>query len=148
MSEVNKIQAEITELESKLKSAYAAKTLAEAARAKSVDPIYRFTLSPVEDKFEKIYDDSCRLYLLAGKVLNKDELQAVGKVPFEGGMNYLYNSLSNKFVVAVGGGSTFFGSSHLGTDTVKSVLSELGEFIKDSPQGGDVTSIMNRYRSA
>lgn len=108
----------------------------------AVRPVYRFTLLPTDDKFDKVYDPSCVFYYLKGEVLNIEEMEAVGKQPFQGGMKYLYNTLSESFVMSTGGGCTF----HRRENT-EALLIDLAEFIATDGNGGDVTEIVNRYRS-
>lgn len=77
----------------------------EAVRA-SVQPIWQYILKPYsESGWDRIADPSCRYFRLEGNVVNSDALQAVGaRVPDQGGMTYLFNTLSGRFVISAGGG--------------------------------------------
>lgn len=109
-------------------------------RRDAVVPEYQYTISPSENKWDRIYDPTCALYHLEGKVLNADELRAVGKTPFEGGMNYLWNGITHSLVCAVGGGSVFIKDQE--------VHDELGQFIYANREGGDVTHIIEHYKKS
>lgn len=129
---VNRLRAELLAAERLLAAE-------QKEKAMHVQPIYRFTLSLVTPmRGAKIYDTSCVLYTLTGEVINKEEMRYVGKTPFEGGMNYLFNTLSGKFVMAVGGGAVYTSDPWC--------LAALSSFILQNPNGGDVTSIVNHYR--
>lgn len=109
---------------------------------KAVQPRYLFTLMPVIEKssWERIYDPMCKLYKLSGSVLNGHELKAVGKVPFEGSMNYLWNGATYSFVTAVGGGSSFIKEQE--------TFDMLSAFVLKHPEGGDVTELVEQERLA
>jgi hypothetical protein len=109
-------------------------------RAAKVKPDYLFTIvSVVNSLGDRLYDNSCLLYKLTGMVKNATELRAVGKTPFEGSMTYLFNTLSGRIVMAVSGGTTFTNNPEC--------FKELSEFLYTMPRGGDVTEIVNKYRS-
>lgn len=111
--------------------------------ADAVQPTYRFTLVPYtarNDTFERVYDQSCSLWVMAGELTNADELRSVGKVvPTSGQMRYIFNSLSGRFVTSVSGG-TIYVSSH-------EAWSELSEWALVNPTGGDVTEMVDRHRA-
>jgi hypothetical protein len=147
LSESNPVQEEImpeskrtvAEIRAELAAALQAETAEKEALAKATQPVYKFTLELVTDNWDKIFDPTCSVYKLIGEVLNKDELKAVGKVPFEGAGRYLFNGATHRFVMAVSGGSYFV--SH------PDCFAELSDFVVYHTDGGDVTEIVNRYRN-
>lgn len=56
----------------------------------------------------------------------------------EGGMRYIFNGATGKFVCGVGGGSVFL-SNQEGWDN-------LSAYVCKFPEGGDVTAIVESYR--
>lgn len=141
----------ITELEAELKQLRQQQREEQEAARKAVSPTYRFTLTPAESSgFDRIVDPSCELWRLTGTVTNREELVAVGASVHEGGMNYLFNTLSGRFVLVVGGGQVWL---HLSGDTVwgreahTEAFAELEAFVVANPEGGDVTDIVSRHRS-
>ncbi len=129
----------IAEIEAELKAALVAERLAKEELRKSVKPIYHHTIAQVPIMgFDRVYDASCIMYQLTGKVLNAEEMKAAGNTPFEGSMRYLYNTLSGNIIMAVGGGSVFIE----GLDGMMA----LSEFIHNNPAGGYVTPIVEKYR--
>jgi hypothetical protein len=111
-------------------------------RRKAVKPVYEFTLTPSNKPYDKIFDPSCRLYELSGRVTNKAALAESGQsvnLLFEGGMKYIFNGATGKFVMSTGGGSIFM-SCQEGWDT-------LSNFILRNPEGGDVTVLVEVHRN-
>jgi|SRR5882724_349681 len=130
----------IEEIQAELEAAIIARDKTEAELAKSVKPMYIFTLVLHTDKFDlaKVFDPSCSLYRLVGRCTNKKEMEAVHKFPHEGAMTYVFNTLSHKFVMAVGGGSIFTSDAE--------AWEELSDFVSyGHSQGGDVTHIVSKY---
>lgn len=129
----------IAEIKAELRAAEEAEKERIEEEAKSVIPDYTFTLVRMPTLgYHKVMDDSCILYELRGVVKNKKELRKVGKVPFEGSMTYLFNTLSGKFVMSVSGGSIFI-------DNPK-CWDALNTVVRIAPEGGDVTHIVNGFR--
>jgi hypothetical protein len=130
----------VEEIEAELRAARMKERLELEEKQKAVKPIYTFTLiqSTLGYDTKEVFDSSCVLYILSGTVTNKEELIAVHKIPFEGSMRYLFNTLSGKFVMAVSGGSIFI------SDPL--CFTQLSKFVQEYPGGGDVTTIVNLYR--
>jgi hypothetical protein len=111
-------------------------------RRASVTPVYQFVLEPVEpNSWHEIYDDTCRLFRLSGRVTNEAELKAVGAtVPMSGGMVYAYNTLTSRFITSVGGGTTFVRGE-------SGAMRALGDWVYDGhPDGGDCTDVITPFR--
>ena len=134
-------QKSVAELEAELREARAREAEAKRAARDAVQPVYQFTLTPEEphQTWQPIFDDTCTLWKLSGKVLNADELKSVGKSPFEGAMKYVHNGATGLFVTSVGGGSIFLKS--------RAGWLALSDFLVSHPEGGDVTEIVTRYRA-
>lgn len=105
---------------------------------KTVKPQYKFTLSVRMFQHELIFDNSCVTYTLLGGVTNKEELRKVGKAAFEGAMGYIYNKMTQRFVMAISGGARFVEDEEC--------WAELSTFIAENPNGGDVTHIISKYK--
>lgn len=104
-------------------------------KQKEVKPTYKFTIVP--STYSEMFSPQYCSYTLAGIVLNKEELKAVGKFPHEGGMAYAYDRIDDTFICGIGGGSSF-------TKDTK-CWKELSAFIALNPAGGDVTEIVTKY---
>ena len=132
----------IAELEAELAQLKREDADARAAAAKAVQPVYQFTLVPTSDNWQTkgIWDESCVLYTLSGKVLNADEMKAVGNQLFQGSMDYLFNTATGKFIMSTGGGSIFLKSAE--------AFGELATFVVQNPMGGNVNDIVNRWRGS
>jgi hypothetical protein len=135
MRSIEEVKAELAALEKIEKEKRVALQLA-------TKPLYRFMLIPEIQSYrlKELMDPTCKLYILNGKVLNAEEMRTAGNTPFEGSMSYIYNTLSRSFVIGVGGGSIFLQNPE--------GWSVLSEFVSMNPQGGDVTFIVNQYRSS
>lgn len=128
---------------------------AEAAERKAADeakaafvPVFTFTLLPDkrEGNFSRLFEGSgCVYYRLSGTLVNKEEARAVGSTVEGGSMSYLYNTLNHRFVVAMGGGRLWLTNAAFRED--EDALSDLSAFIKDNPEGGDVTELVNSHRA-
>lgn len=145
----------VAELEAALRSAKQRDEADRKARLESVTPVYQFTLEPVAVQHfgEEIWDDTLCGYRLTGTVLNRDEMEAAGHGRVhEGGMTYLFNWNTEKFVMTLGGGSTFLSTrgTFAGPDKVEhahATLDRLARFVVANPKGGDVTEIVENHRS-
>lgn len=140
----------IEELEAELKRLRQEERDATEAKRRSVVPAYRYTLEPSSQVYDKVADPSCRWYRLEGKVTNGDQLAEVGStMPFGGGMNYLFNDLSGRFVIS-GGGGTIYLNLVRGTfgEADTEAFQDLELLIQQDPEGSfDVTDIVNRARA-
>lgn len=131
---------EIAALEAKLAELRRAESARLAELAKSVKPVYEFRLELDTRGYDRVFDDACTMYQLNGRVTNKPELEAVGaRSHFEGGMRYVFNGATGKFICSVGGGSIFLSSVE--------GWAELSEFVRRNPEGGDVSEIVSRRRA-
>jgi hypothetical protein len=147
------IDQEIADLRSRLKDAEKRRQQEMDEKKKSVKPIYRFTLTPSKIKpYHEILDDSIVLFRLEGIVENAEEMREVGADPFQGGMDYYFNTLSGKIVTSTGGGNVW-----ISTDSVFSrqegereharlTFNLLSRFLVKNPEGGDVTEIVQNHR--
>lgn len=114
-----------------IKAELAAALNAEAEKTKGVTPKYLFTLSPTAPD-PKLYDSSCIGYTLTRNCLNREYFSNA-----RGGVrraNYLFNTLSGSIVRVISQGSIF--------PEKLEIISKLSKFIRENPEGGDVTSIM------
>jgi hypothetical protein len=91
-------------------------------------------------------------------VLNRAELTEAGwsdRDLGDGQMKYLFNTLSKRLVMHVGGGQVYFSEPWPGQRTDEEgmrafheTLDELSDFLANNPEGGDVTEIINWFRNA
>lgn len=119
------------------------------ARRGSVTPQFIYVLATNSQARERIADPNCVWYRLEGVVVNGAELRAVGAtVPESGGMNYLFNCLSGRFVISAGGGRVHLNlvDGAFGRADVQA-FKELEAFVSEHPGGGDVTEIVTRGRA-
>lgn len=141
------VDTDIARLEKQLEELRAQRRAEMQAKMDAVTPLFTFTLTPVTDHWRESADPACRWYELRGTIQNKDECLAVGKKPLDGAMRYLYNTLSGRFVVSNGGGTVWLKLGHeFGGEPDVEAWTELEAFVKDYPEGGDVTPIVDRYR--
>lgn len=145
MSRMQELEAELATLRQQEKDEV-------KARRESVKPAWAFILAPHTDRYDKIADPSCRWYRLEGVITNSEEYHEVGATkPQEGGMNYLFNTLSGRFVISGGGGTIYIsltGDSIFGRAADTEAFGALEAFIRENPEGGDVTEIVERGRAA
>lgn len=96
---------------------------------------------------DELWDDSLRFYRLEGWVQNRKEAEAAGHDISEGGMSYLYNTYTEKLVMAYGGGRVFIGARWGTPDngSTERVVKELSAFLSEYPEGGDITGIIARH---
>lgn len=125
-----------------LRRAQAREDIAREDRKKAT-PIQRiFTVYPSPDNtWDKVYDSTCRLYTIHSEVKNYEEAKEAGHphhVLDKGGMKYIFNTTTNHIVMAVGGGMIWTSDEH--------AMDEISEFIKNNPEGGDITFIISKYR--
>jgi hypothetical protein len=125
----------------------------ERAALKDATPItWRFTITPATTSHHEVFDEACVLYVIAGEVANKKEASEVGHlITGEGRMVYVFNTLSGKLVMDIGGGTVYVSKGwgrDKSEDAFKKTMQELSEFIVANPNGGDITDIINRHRAA
>lgn len=138
----------IEEIKAELREAEAAESAKAQALRDSVKPEWVFTLTPSESKWHEVYDDTCLVYRLEGRVTNLEALKAVGShmpaLGSGGAMDYVFNTVTGKLIMAVGGGTIYinrqFGKRSDGSDVT--AMNELGAFLVAHPDGGDITSIV------
>jgi hypothetical protein len=146
----------VEDLRAELREAEAKEREEREARKAAVEPILRYTLTLDlrELRREPLWDPACRYYRLEGEVINEQELLEAGHSRDEarrrqGGMTYLFNSATGRFVKAVGGGNVYISAPHSsfnsGNPEVRATWSRLSEFIKAEPDGGDVTAIVRDH---
>ena len=140
------IEAHIIELENKLRAARADKDIIERARRESFVPLFRWTLTPVTDNFDRTFDDSVILYRLHGGLVNREAAEESGVRVNEGGHNYVFNRLNNRFVMGVGGGRLWLNDGLYNTNI--DAMIELADYIAVYPDGGDVTHIVRKYQKS
>lgn len=103
--------------------------------------------------FDKIYDPTCVLYRLGRTCLNKDDAYEVGYQDHElapNGSSYLFNTVTHKIICAIGGGTIFItqrwdAKENDGADD--RAFEKIGRFLESSPEGGDITDIVQEYHS-
>lgn len=146
---MNSTTPSAADLREALRQAEAAERQAAIDLAASVEPIYRFTLSPVTDKFDRVFDGSgCTIYKLEGIVLNKEEIQAVGGQVSDGGMRYVFNHLNGRFVMSTGGGRIWLNDGTFGKPFDTEAFEALATYLLEvNIDGGDVTEIVNAARA-
>jgi hypothetical protein len=141
--------ARIADLERQMAAVKAEIAEADEVLRKSVTPTYEFTFTKQSSDSgfgEKIADPAVLRYRLDGKCSNYEELKAAGWSDHSissGGMDYLFNSATGKFIMAIGGGRIWISDGRFGMHL--GAMAELADFIADSPEGGDVTSIITKY---
>ncbi len=134
------IKAQIAALEAALKAAQMAESDDRRTRLKAFKKQWRFTMTPVNDTWEKIHDDTIKQYRLTGKLLNADEYKAIGGDDRSGGgMNYLYNTVTRKVIKQDGGGNIYVDCKR---DNAAEIYAALGAAIHASPESADVTAIV------
>lgn len=154
--ELTPAEREIKELEARINAIRNAEHAAREERRKTVTPVMRYTFGPSSGGcFDKILDPTVVRLTLRGECTNMDVLQEAGwsaSQVFTGSMDYLFNTLSGKVVMAIGGGSIFvttdrFGKSEEAVADGLRTFGELAEFIIANPEGGDVTAIIEGHRA-
>lgn len=149
MAEGQKSSAELRE---ELKEAERREREAADRLAASVRPVWRFTLLPSDEKFDKVWDESVLKYRLQGEIQNREELELVNN-PMRndgGGMTYLFNTLSKRLVMSTGGGTMWlsegWGNNEDAIESARIARRELEFFLDLQPEGGDVTQIIEDHR--
>lgn len=133
----------------------------EAAKARRASFVlqWKYTIepSPVREgsSFDKMYHASCMKYRISRTLLNKQEAEAAD-IPkrelTEGGMDYIVNVDHMRIVCTCGGGSIYITEEWHHRDGEKDgaddrAMLAIGEFLKDSPEGGDITHIVLQFEA-
>lgn len=144
------INDRITELENELKAVRELARMESEALRESVVPEYVYTVAPIDDKFDRIYDESVVQYRIEGVCTNKEACEAVGRQTHTGGMTYLFNRASGKIIGAFGGGTVFISGRGFArhTDEVDATMLKLSAWIDANPAGGDITKIIEAHRAS
>lgn len=148
------MERSIEDIEAELREARQARD-AERKRIRDATPVVRrFTILPHSPRrfSEEMYDDNCALYELRAEVINKEEAMAAGHSEHEfreGGMTYVFNKISGRIVCGTGGGTFWVsrGTSEKSRQSANRAMDEISSFIRRHPDGGDITSIVNKHRS-
>lgn len=142
--DIETVRAALREWEKALvKEAADARKAAMAATPRE----WRFELLPATDGWDRSHDPSCVFYVLRGVVTNAEECKKAGYRDDSvsgGSMKYLYNTLSHKLVMPVGGGHNFIGGwGHDKLSPAQELQWEaLSKFLQAAPEGGIVTGIV------
>jgi len=148
------------ELEAELKALRQRKADERKARleATPIKMLYTFAPSTKQPSFEEVYDNSIKFYRLEGIITNRKEAEEAGhnlEHAGQGGMTYLYNTVSGRIIMNIGGGQVHLGGARwaYGKEDTGAVqasmlraIAELEEFIAVHPDGGDVTDIVVRHK--
>lgn len=139
------------ELQAQLRALEALEEAERKARIKAAPIVMKFTIAPTTDRWHEVYDDSCLLYKLEGKVTNRDEAKAAGHPEHDlrdGAMTYLFNTATGKLVTAIGGGTLWVsaGWHTKNAESAKTTMATIGYYLVDHPKGGDITNIVENHR--
>lgn len=146
----------VEQLEDMLRAAKAREESKRQELRNSVEPVYEFTLFPVKLTHfgDECWDDTIVGWRLEGRVVNREECEAVGHTRLhEGGMTYIYNTGTKKFVMTTGGGTSWittrpvFSRDQGIVDHGFETLDRLVDFIQYNPEGGKVTELINLHRA-
>jgi hypothetical protein len=147
----------IARLEAQLRDLRAEKEAATAAQRDLTPIIWQYTIRPVDEserRYDEVYDDTCALYKIEGRVLNEDEARAAGHPDHAmrgGGMTYLFNKSTGKIVMATGGGTIYvarsWSSKAAGDESHIVAFNKINAFLADHPEGGDITEIVEEHRA-
>lgn len=142
--------AQITALEQQIKKLKEQDKQERIARLEATPKIMRYSIAVADDKWDKILDPECITYRVTGEVANRVEALAAGHNldRDSGGMNYLFNKATGRFVMAMGGGTIYVGTFGSDIPTVETtrVMGQLAEFVLKHPEGGDITDIVVEHR--
>jgi hypothetical protein len=108
---------------------------------------WKFTISKTKPFHDEIRDPAVVLYKLQGTVVNSEECVLAGWSSDEvrgGGMNYLFNIATGKFIKQEGGGNIYIPSASWARNAqekedAEKAFETLELFLKEFPEGGDVT---------
>ena len=107
------------------------------ARQDMCKPEYKYIIEPIEHKDDwryKNYPEN-KFYRIYRQCLNKQAAIDAGNEVSDGGMDYVIST--DGFIDAVGGGTCYI------KFYIPAVRKELFQFLKNNPDGGDITTIYN-----
>jgi hypothetical protein len=141
----------IAELEAALTAAKEVQRRERKELLDSVTPRMTYTIEPTETKsfIDRIYDPAVKVYRLTGTCTNIAECEAAGHIISTGGMNYLFNTATNRLIMSFGGGHVYIGHGYDADENTEWAYNRIGEFLVRHPEGGDITPIVeetNRHR--
>jgi hypothetical protein len=141
-------ESEVARLRKQLRDAEEKERKAQAERKKATEKRWRFTLEVSDGyPFDRLQPDcGVVVYRLTGMVDNEEECRAAGhsSQDLSGSMGYFFNEATGKIVCPTGGGRIFIhdtGDWHGDLKTYETYR-RLEEFLRTSPEGGDVTEII------
>lgn len=144
-------EAEISRLERQIAQLKRERDEESKARRESVKPEMRFTLTRVNDTFNRVMDPSVIHLRLEGHLDNEEEMREVGHrvEDYKGGQTYLFNTLSSKFIS--GGGGRVWLTHKGGFSPILEAFDALAVAYNEQRPGFDepidVTEIVNSYRA-
>lgn len=141
------------ELQAQLRALEALEEAERKARVKAAPIVMKFTIEPTTDRWHEVYDDSCLLYKLEGKVTNREEAKRAGHPDHDlrdGGMTYVFNKLSGRIVTGVGGGTIWIGAGWQtkNAESAHDTMETISRYLVEHPEGGDITYIVEIHRKA
>jgi hypothetical protein len=125
---------------------------------KATPVVFTYSILPTRQsgvRYHKLYDDSIQLYEFRRHCMNKEEAKAAGHSTHEyqeGGATWLYNTLSEKIICSVGGGTMFISADWFARQREDKhqlddiAFEAIGAFLSEHPEGGDITEIVTSYR--
>lgn len=119
-----------------------------SVRIKESTPVVmQYTAFPYQGRMhDEIWDDSIVTYRVEGKCLNLAEAEAAGHRVDTGGMNYLFNTVTGKVVMATGGGHLYLHGWRDG-DNSKRSMKRLGRYLVEHPEGGVVDHLVEQFKA-
>ena len=143
----------IDQLRAELAAAEEAEKEARVAKLEAVPVVMRYSVSRDTSAYvtNDLYDDAVVPYRVEGRVVNREAALAAGHESGSldrrgGGMTWLFNTLSDKLVCDVGGGSVHFGFPGDVDEAHLKAVKDIAAFIAANPDGGDITGIIEEYR--
>jgi len=140
---------QIEELEAQITALRQQQRDDEKAALAAFVPVYVYDIAPSPTYGDRYLHGGYVVYRVAATVTNADAAPA-GWRPFEGSGAYLYNAHACHFVQALSGNmhlpSPGFGQR--GPLDWSQVYGELAAYLREHPDGGDVTDIVLRMRAA
>lgn len=139
------------ELQAQLRALEAIEEAERKARIKAAPIVMKFTITPTTDRWHEVYDDSCLLYELEGKVANREQAKEAGHNDIDlrdGAMTYLFNKATGKIVTAIGGGTIWISSGWQikNPESAQWAMARIGHYLVNHPEGGDITDIVETHR--
>ena len=149
------------ELRAELKEAEKREAASREAERKLVPIVMQFAIKPRKRTgATKLYATGYKLYVLEGICTNKEQAKAAGHPDYRtngGSHDIVYNSNDGEIVCYVGGGTLwiyedYFDRISRGVDAAADdyaddvAMSLISKFLQEHPEGGDVTSIVEKFR--